>query len=147
MAHVRDNRRRNRQTNRTGGVHSPAGLLRRIEMPELLVKKEAIRLLQDMSDMDFRETLKFAPTYRTERYKYYSADDLTSYATNGDGGEINGEKFYLIPIQVLKEYYRDKEAELLERILDAKVPTYHRAGKKFVRVRYTEIVPCTMKTS
>jgi len=111
-------------------------------MPELLVKKEAIKLLQDLGDTDIRETLRFAPTYRTERYRYYATDDLEVYACGSGVKEDIGEKFYLLPIHVLKEHYRDNEAELLERILNAGISAYHRAGKKFVRVPYTKIVPC-----
>lgn len=116
-------------------------------MPELLVKKEAIKLLQDMGDMDIRETLKFAPTYRTERYTYYSDIELKAYANGDDVNEGIGAKYYLLPVDVLKEQYRDNSAELLESILDAEVLVYHRTGKKFVRVRLAEIVSHVIQTS
>lgn len=117
-------------------------------MPELLVRKEAARLLHDMGDMDIRETLKFAPIYRTERYTYYSADDLRAYANGNDEKRGIRERNYLLPTHVFKEELRLRSEEDLLKLLDfIDVPTFYRANKKYVRVRYSDIIPDAVNKS
>ena len=117
-------------------------------MPELLVRKEAVKLLQDMADMDFRETLKFAPIYRTERYTYYSADDLRAYANGDDERGGIGERYFLLPIHVFKEELRMRSEDDIRKLLNfIDVPTFCRANKKYVRVRYSDIIPDAVNKS
>nr|WP_321258934.1 hypothetical protein [uncultured Pseudodesulfovibrio sp.] len=116
-------------------------------MPKLLVKKEALKLLQDLGAMDAREDLRTAPVYRTDRYCYYAKSDLADLA---NGVEVKGgieKKYFLLPVHIIEEYYPELKKSLLERFIDSRVPVYRRADKEFIRFPYDDVISYVIKHS